>query len=74
MLGLMLFASLVLIYVPGLIWLGLWLNLISGTPSDIAAVIAMGVVPFIAGDIFKTVMAAAAAKVITPKEDYTRSI
>ena len=72
MTGLMLFASLVLIYVPGLIWLGLWLNLVSGTPTTIAAVITMGVVPFIAGDIFKTLMAAAVTKVITPKEDYTK--
>ncbi len=71
MFGLMLFASLVLIYVPGLVWLGLWLNLVSGTPSDIGAVLAMGAAPFIAGDILKTLLAAATAKAITPKEDYT---
>ncbi len=30
MLGLMLFANFVLIYVPGLVWLGLWLNMVKG--------------------------------------------
>ena len=74
MLGLMLFASLVLIYIPGLIWLGLWLNLVSGVPTDIGAVFALGAAPFIAGDIFKTFMAALAAKAIIPKEDYTKGI
>ena len=72
MLGLMLFASLVIIYLPGLIWLGIWLNLVSGTPTAIPAVIAMGAAPFIVGDIFKSVLAAVAAKATTPKEDYSR--
>jgi biotin transport system substrate-specific component len=71
MLGLMLFASLIIIYVPGLIWLGIWLNLVSNTPTTIAAVISMGAVPFIAGDILKAILAAATAKVITPKSDYS---
>ena len=72
MLGLMLFASLAIIYIPGLIWLGVWLNLVSGTPTTIAAVIAMGAVPFIVGDILKSVMAAVTARAITPGEDYRR--
>jgi len=72
MLGLMLFASLVIIYLPGLIWLGVWLNLVSGTPTAISAVIAMCAVPFIAGDIVKSVLAAVTAKAIIPKEDYSR--
>ena len=71
MLGLMLFANIALIYIPGLIWLGMWLNLVSDTPTTIAAVISMGVVPFIVGDTFKVVSAAAIAKAITPKEDYS---
>lgn len=71
MLGLMLFASLILVYIPGLIWLGMWLNLVNNTPTTIAAVISMGAVPFIVGDILKVVMAAATAKVITPKSDYS---
>ena len=70
MLGLMLFTSLVIIYVPGLIWLGIWLNLISGMTADIGAVIAMGAAPFILGDILKVAAAATTAKAIIPKEDY----
>ena len=72
MLGLMLFASLVIIYLPGLIWLGVWLNLVSGTPTAVSAVIAMGAVPFIVGDILKSVLAAVTARAITPGEDYGR--
>lgn len=72
MLGLMLFSSLLIIYLPGLIWLGVWLNAISGTPTAVTAVIAMGAVPFIAGDIVKSVLAAVAARAITPREDYSR--
>jgi len=70
MLGLMLFASLVLIYVPGLIWLGLWLNMGTGTPTSFVTLLSMGAVPFIAGDITKAVLAAAIARGITPKLAY----
>jgi len=72
MLGLMLFASLVIIYTPGLIWLGIWLNLISDTPTTAAAVISMGAAPFIVGDIIKSVTAAAIARTVIPGEDYCR--
>ncbi len=70
MLGLMLLANFVLIYIPGLIWLGLWLNTVSGTPATIATVVTMGAIPFIAGDIIKAILAAATAKSITPKSAY----
>jgi biotin transport system substrate-specific component len=70
MLGLMLFASLVLIYVPGLIWLGLWLKLAAGTPVTAVTILGMGAIPFIAGDITKAVLAAAIARGITPKLAY----
>jgi biotin transport system substrate-specific component len=72
MIGLMLFASLVIIYLPGLVWLGVWLNLVSVTPTSITAVIAMGAVPFIVGDVLKSVLAAVTARAIMPKEDYSR--
>ena len=52
-LALMLFASLIVIYVPGLVWLGVWLNTIGETPADIAAVVAVGALPFVVGDIIK---------------------
>jgi biotin transport system substrate-specific component len=72
MLGMMLFASLVIIYLPGLIWLGVWLNLVSGTPASVSEVIAMGAVPFILGDILKSVLAAVIVRVIVPSQDYSR--
>jgi len=73
MFGMMLFASLILIYIPGLVWLGLWLNLVKGTPASIASIIGMGAVPFIAGDILKAAMAAAIARAATPKVAYNEA-
>lgn len=66
--GLMLFATLVLVYIPGLAWLGIWLNLVKGTPASFMSIISLGAVPFIAGDILKTGMAAAMAVKILPKK------
>jgi biotin transport system substrate-specific component len=71
MLGLMLFAGIVIIYVPGVIWLGLWLNLVSGEAVTFSSLMAMGVYPFIIGAVVKAVTAAAVTKTITPKTDYT---
>ena len=59
MLGLMLFASLILVYVPGLLQLGLWLNLVKGQPVTFSGLMTMGALPFIAGDITKAVVAGA---------------
>ena len=70
MFGLMLFASLVLIYIPGLAWLGLWLNFVKGSPASIATVLTMGAVPFIIGDIVKVIAAALIAKGVTPKKAF----
>ena len=67
MLGLMFFASFGLIYVPGLIWLGLWLNLVTGSSMGLVALLGMGAVPFIIGDISKAVLAAAIARGVSPK-------
>jgi len=47
MLGLMLFANFVLIYVPGLLQLGLWLNLVKGEPAAFTGLLALGAIPFI---------------------------
>ena len=71
MLGVMAFASLFLIYVPGIIWLGIWLKAVSGVSVSVIPLLAMGVAPFIAGDILKCVAAAIITKTITPKKDYT---
>jgi len=74
MLGLMLFANFVVIYVPGLLWLGLWLNLVKVAPAGFIALLGMGVLPFIAGDITKAIMAAAIARGVTPKRAYNGEI
>jgi biotin transport system substrate-specific component len=71
MFGLMLFASLVLVYIPGLLWLGFWLNMVKGSTTSIISVISLGAVPFIAGDILKAGLAAATARAVTPKEAFT---
>ena len=63
--GWMLFAVTVLIYIPGLIWLGLWLNLVKNAPTGIFAVLTMGAIPFLAGDVLKAALAALASKVVS---------
>ena len=70
MLALMLFANFVLIYVPGLLQLGLWLNIVKGQPVTLSSLLMMGAIPFIIGDITKAVLAAAIARGITPKMAY----
>jgi biotin transport system substrate-specific component len=70
MLGLMLVADFVLVFVPGLAQLGLWLNLVKGSPVSLTALLGMGLVPFIAGDVTKAVLAALVARGMTPKTAY----
>ncbi len=70
MFGLMAAASVFLIYVPGAVWLALWLGM-AGKTVTFASVMAMGVLPFIAGDIIKTMAAAAIGHAVTPKQSYT---
>ncbi len=74
MFGLMLFANFVLIYIPGLIWLGLWLNLAKEIPTAVTAIVAMGATPFIIGDIIKAAAAAAIARGVTPKQAYNGEV
>ena len=70
MLGILMFASFFLIYVPGLVQLSAWLYLVNGSAPGIWSLLAMGVLPFIVGDIIKIGGAAAIAKAITPKEPF----
>lgn len=75
MLVLMLFANFALIYIPGLIWLGLWLKLVAGkSVASLAALLGMGLLPFIPGDITKAVVAAAITRGITPKRAYNGEV
>ncbi len=72
MLALMLFANCILIWVPGLIWLGLF-KVVAGTPATITGLL-VGSVPFIPGDITKAVIAAAIARGMTPKLAYNGEV
>jgi len=74
MLGLMLFANFILIYIPGLLQLGLWLNLVKGEPVTFTTILMMGAIPFIAGDITKAVLAAVIARGVTPKSAYNGEV
>ena len=74
MLVLMLLANFILIYGPGLLQLGLWLNLVKGEPVAFTTLLGMGALPFIAGDITKAVLAAAIARGVTPKLAYNGEV
>lgn len=66
MLILMLFSTFVLIYVPGLVWLYLWL----GTSIGVMELLMIGMMPYVAVDLVKVALAAAIGKGITPKRAY----
>ncbi|MFH0846940.1 MAG: biotin transporter BioY [Chloroflexota bacterium] len=70
MLVLMLIANFLIIHVLGLVQLGLWLNLVKGSPVSLGELLWLGTIPFIPGDVTKTVLAALIARGITPKEAY----
>lgn len=74
MLGLMLFASFVLIYGPGLLQLNLWLANVKGQPATFGQLLTMGAIPFLAGDATKAVIAALIARGITPKATYGKEV
>jgi len=70
MFALMLFATFVLIYIPGLIQLYLWM----GASIGIWELLMIGMIPFIVGDLVKVVTAAAITKGITPKRAYNGEV
>jgi biotin transport system substrate-specific component len=74
MLGLMLFASIVLIYGPGLLQLNFWLSLVKGEPASFSHLLMIGAVPFIIGDVVKVVAAALIARAVTPRTAYGKEI
>ncbi|MFC1909610.1 biotin transporter BioY [Chloroflexota bacterium] len=74
MFGLMLFANFVLIYIPGLLWLGLWLGMVKGSTATLSSLFMMGAIPFIAGDITKAALAAAITRGVTPKSAYNGEV
>lgn len=68
--GIILFAQLVLVYLPGLIYLALWLKFQAGQTLSLTALLWMGYIPFILGDILKSFAGSAVAKILLPMEDY----
>jgi len=74
MFALMLFANFILIYIPGLLQLGLWVSLVKGQAIILTNLLMMGAIPFIIGDITKAVLAAAIARGITPKLAYNGEV
>jgi biotin transport system substrate-specific component len=67
MISLMLFSTLVLIYIPGLIWFYVF----TGFSFGLLEIMFMCVVPFIFVDIFKSIIAAGIAGAILPKKSYS---
>ena len=67
MFSLMLIANFGCIYIPGLIGLSIWMYFASGAFPDIIALLMMGLVPFILGDLIKIGGAAALSKAVLPK-------
>jgi biotin transport system substrate-specific component len=69
---LMTVANFVLIYGPGLLWLGIWLKSVGVPAAGLGALLTMGMLPFIPGDITKAAAAAAITRGVTPKTSYAR--
>ena len=74
MFGLMLFASFILIYGPGLLQLNFWLSLVKGEPVSFSHLLMIGAVPFLIGDAVKVAAAALIARAITPKSAYGKEL
>lgn len=72
LLGLMFLVNFSLIYIPGLLQLGLWLNLVRGQSVSLSQVLAMGFFPFVIGDVIKLILVAMVAWGISPGQDYRR--
>jgi len=70
MVAIMLFATFVLIYVPGLIQFYLW----TGKSLEISELLMMCVFPFIVADFIKAIVAAVIGASITPKRSYGREV
>lgn len=70
MFTLMIFTTFVLIYTPGLIWL----YFSTGVSLSVYELLIIGMIPYIAADLIKAVIAASIAKGITPKESYGKEV
>jgi biotin transport system substrate-specific component len=70
LIGLMWFASFVLIQVPGLSVLALWYQATTGEVPSLQEILNLGLLPFVPGDVIKILLAASVAKMVLPKNSY----
>ena len=70
LLVIMVLANFLIIYLPGLLQLGLWLSVIKGQSVGLSQLLTMGFFPFIIGDLIKVILLAALAWGITPKKAF----
>jgi biotin transport system substrate-specific component len=66
----MMVGNLILVYIPGLLQLGLWMNLVRGQSSGLSQLLAMGFLPFVIGDLIKVLLVSGLAWGITPKQAF----
>ena len=71
LLVIMVLANFVIIYIPGLLQLGLWLSVIKGQTVGLSQLLTMGFFPFIIGDVIKVLLLAGLAWGITPKKAFS---
>jgi biotin transport system substrate-specific component len=69
LLGLMLFADLVFVFVPGLLQLHFWLGSAGKNTIGFYQLLTMGLLPFIPGEIIKATAGAGAAWALSPKKE-----
>ncbi|MFB6354858.1 MAG: biotin transporter BioY [Halobacteriales archaeon] len=60
-------ADFVVIYGFGLPWLYAWLTLVEGTAVDVGRLLALGLLPFVPGDVVKLLAATAVGRTIAPR-------
>lgn len=70
--AILLVSQMVIIYIPGLIQLGIYLKTVKGQPLGFQQLLWMGFIPFLIGDLFKTAATTLAAKAILPMEDFLK--
>jgi biotin transport system substrate-specific component len=68
--ALMLFAGLVLVYVPGVLQLKLWMGQVLGNQISWGQALNMGVLPFIAGDLLKVAAASGLGYVLATRRPF----
>jgi biotin transport system substrate-specific component len=69
--GLMVFAAILCVYLPGLVFLKFWSGLMMGQSLGWYEIVMMGALPFIAGDLVKAGIAVVAARALLPRKQYT---